>query len=133
MFPAFRHSLQLASVRHARVSAHAWTSQRCHYHRTLPFLSRASSGSTRWTLSSRVKDVLLRGARPPDNVMLSECLVRVGHCGTDIDGGVRMDVVIQRPERYIRDTDLREMILSLPECQAHALVYKAVPLLEEEE
>ncbi|KAH8606511.1 putative retrotransposon hot spot protein 4 (RHS4) [Trypanosoma vivax] len=40
-----------------------------------------------------------------------------------------MDVVIQRPERFITDDDLREMVLSLPECQTYALVYKAVPLL----
>ncbi|KAH8610574.1 putative retrotransposon hot spot protein 4 (RHS4) [Trypanosoma vivax] len=40
-----------------------------------------------------------------------------------------MDVVIQRPERFITDDDLREMILSLPECQTYALVYRAVPLL----
>ncbi|CCD17933.1 putative retrotransposon hot spot protein 4 (RHS4) [Trypanosoma vivax] len=130
MFSVFRHSLRFAGVRHARVSAHVWTSQLRLYHRTLPFLCRASSGSTTWTLNSDVADVLLRGARPPDNVMLlSECLERVRHRGTDIDGDVRMDVVIQRPERFIPDADLREMILSLPECQTYALVYRAVPLL----
>ncbi|KAH8606707.1 putative retrotransposon hot spot protein 4 (RHS4) [Trypanosoma vivax] len=98
-----------------------------------PPLSRARVESVpgpRWTLNSRVGDVLLDGARPPDNVMLlSECLERVRHRGTDIDGDVRMDVVIQRPERFITDDDLREMILSLPECQTYALVYRAVPLL----
>nr|CCD21869.1 RHS [Trypanosoma vivax Y486] len=62
-------------------------------------------------------------------MLLSECLERVGHRGTDIDGNVRMDVVIQRPEQFIPDADLREMILSLTECQNCALVYKAVPLL----
>ncbi|KAH8605349.1 putative retrotransposon hot spot protein 4 (RHS4) [Trypanosoma vivax] len=130
MFSVFRHSLRLAGVRHARVSAHVWTNQLRLYHRTLPFLCPAASGSTTWTLDSRVRDVLLDGARPPDNVMLlSECLERVRHRGTDIDGNVRMDVVIQRPERFIPDADLREMILSLPECQAYALVYRAVPLL----
>ncbi|CCD21164.1 retrotransposon hot spot protein (RHS), partial [Trypanosoma vivax Y486] len=40
-----------------------------------------------------------------------------------------MDIVIQRPEQFIPDADLREMVLSLPECQTYALVYKAVPLL----
>ncbi|CCD19826.1 retrotransposon hot spot (RHS) protein, putative [Trypanosoma vivax Y486] len=40
-----------------------------------------------------------------------------------------MDIVIQRPEWFIPDADLREMVLSLPECQTHALVYKVVPLL----
>ncbi|CCD21735.1 putative retrotransposon hot spot protein 4 (RHS4) [Trypanosoma vivax] len=98
-----------------------------------PPLSRARVESVpgpRWTLNSDVADVLLRGARPPDNVMLlSECLGRVRHRGTGIDGEVRMDVVIQRPERFIPDDDLREMILSLPECQTYALVYRAVPLL----
>ncbi|CCD20933.1 hypothetical protein, conserved in T. vivax, partial [Trypanosoma vivax Y486] len=83
----------------------------------------------RWTLSSDVADVLLRGAPPPEEVLLSECLERVRHRGTDIDGDVRMDVVIQRPERFIPDADLREMVLSLPECQTYALVYRAVPLL----
>ncbi|KAH8609292.1 putative retrotransposon hot spot protein 4 (RHS4) [Trypanosoma vivax] len=130
MFSVFRHSLRLAGVRHARVTTHVWTNQLRLYHRTLPFLCPAASGSTTWTLDSRVRDVLLDGARPPDNVMLlSECLERVRHRGTDIDGNVRMDVVIQRPERFIPDADLREMILSLPECQAYALVYRAVPLL----
>ncbi|KAH8615726.1 putative retrotransposon hot spot protein 4 (RHS4) [Trypanosoma vivax] len=99
-----------------------------------PPLSRArveSAPGPRWTLSSDVADVLLRGVPPPDNVMLlSECLERVRHRGTDIDGNVRMDVVIQRPERFIPDADLREMILSLPECQTYALVYRVVPLLE---
>ncbi|KAH8615371.1 putative retrotransposon hot spot protein 4 (RHS4) [Trypanosoma vivax] len=98
-----------------------------------PPLSRARVESVpgpRWTLNSDVADVLLRGARAPDNVMLlSECLERVRHRGTDIDGDVRMDVVIQEPERFLPDDDLREMILSLPECQTYALVYRAVPLL----
>ncbi|KAH8615796.1 putative retrotransposon hot spot protein 4 (RHS4) [Trypanosoma vivax] len=97
-----------------------------------PPLSRARVESVpgpRWTLNSRVSDVLLEGARPPEEVLLSECLERVRHRGTDIDGNVRMDVVIQRPERFIPDADLREMILSLPECQTYALVYRAVPLL----
>ncbi|KAH8606542.1 putative retrotransposon hot spot protein 4 (RHS4) [Trypanosoma vivax] len=83
----------------------------------------------RWTLSSDVADVLLRGAPPPEEVLLSECLERVGHRGTDIDVDARMDIVIQRPEWFIPDADLREMILSLPECQTYALVYKVVPLL----
>nr|CCC46587.1 putative retrotransposon hot spot protein (RHS) [Trypanosoma vivax Y486] len=130
MFSVFRHSLRFAGVRHARVSTHVWTNQLRLYHRTLPFLCRASSGSTTWTLNSDVADVLLRGARPPDKAMsLSQCLERVGNRGTDIDGNVRMDVVFQRPEQFIPDADLREMILSLPECQTYALVYKAVPLL----
>ncbi|CCD21573.1 retrotransposon hot spot (RHS) protein, putative, partial [Trypanosoma vivax Y486] len=84
----------------------------------------------RWMLSSDVADVLLRGARPPDNVMLlSECLERVGCDERVANGNVRMDVVIQRPEWFIPDADLREMILSLPECQTYALVYRVVPLL----
>ncbi|CCD21666.1 hypothetical protein, conserved in T. vivax, partial [Trypanosoma vivax Y486] len=98
-----------------------------------PPLSRARVESVpgpRWTLDSRVSDVLLDGARPPDNVMLlSECLERVGCDERVANGNVRMDVVIQRPERFITDDDLREMILSLPECQTYALVYRAVPLL----
>ncbi|KAH8615785.1 putative retrotransposon hot spot protein 4 (RHS4) [Trypanosoma vivax] len=130
MLSVFRHSLRFAGVRHARVSAHVRDNQLRVYHRTLPFLCRAASGSTRWTLNSRVGDVLLEGARPPDNVMLlSECLERVGSDERVANGNVRMDVVIQRPERFIPDADLREMILSLPECQTHALVYRAVPLL----
>ncbi|KAH8610558.1 putative retrotransposon hot spot protein 4 (RHS4) [Trypanosoma vivax] len=47
-----------------------------------PPLSRARVESVpgpRWTLNSDVADVLLRGARPPDNVLLSECLERVRH------------------------------------------------------
>ncbi|KAH8620543.1 putative retrotransposon hot spot protein 4 (RHS4) [Trypanosoma vivax] len=97
-----------------------------------PPLSRARVESVpgpRWTLSSDVADVLLRGAPPPEEVLLSECLERVGHRGTDIDVDARMDIVIQRPEWFIPDADLREMVLSLPECQTHALVYKVVPLL----
>ncbi|CCD19523.1 hypothetical protein, conserved in T. vivax, partial [Trypanosoma vivax Y486] len=98
-----------------------------------PPLSRARVESVPgplWTLNSRVGDVLLDGARPPDNVMLlSECLERVRHRGTGIDGNVRMDVVIQEPEFYIPDEHTRRRILSLPECQTYALVYRAVPLL----
>ncbi|CCD19117.1 hypothetical protein, conserved in T. vivax, (fragment), partial [Trypanosoma vivax Y486] len=99
-----------------------------------PPLSRARVESVpgpRWTLNSDVADVLLRGARPPEEVLLSECLERVGSDERMANGNVRMDVVIQRPERFIPDDDLREMILSLPECQTYALVYRAVPLLEE--
>ncbi|CCD20101.1 hypothetical protein, conserved in T. vivax, partial [Trypanosoma vivax Y486] len=130
MLSVFRHSLRFAGVRHARVSAQVRYNQLRLYHRTLPFLCRASSGSTTWTLNSRMADVLLDGAPPPDNVMLlSECLERVRHRGTDIDGNVRMDVVIQEPEFYIPDEHTRRRILCLPECQTYALVYRAVPLL----
>ncbi|KAH8615408.1 putative retrotransposon hot spot protein 4 (RHS4) [Trypanosoma vivax] len=97
-----------------------------------PPLSRARVESVpgpRWTLNSRVADVLLDGARPPEEVLLSECLERVRHRGTDIDGDVRMDVVIQEPEFYIPNEHTRRRILSLPECQTYALVYRAVPLL----
>ncbi|KAH8608606.1 putative retrotransposon hot spot protein 4 (RHS4) [Trypanosoma vivax] len=97
-----------------------------------PPLSRARVESVPgplWTLNSDVADVLLRGARPPEEVLLSECLERVRHRGTDIDGNVRMDVVIQEPEFYIPDEHTRRRILSLPECQTYALVYRAVPLL----
>ncbi|CCD18364.1 hypothetical protein, conserved in T. vivax [Trypanosoma vivax Y486] len=83
----------------------------------------------RWTLSSRVKDVLLDGVPPPDNVSLSECLERVGRDERVANGNIKMDVVIQRPELFIPDADLREMVLSLPECQTYALVYRVVPLL----
>ncbi|KAH8615149.1 putative retrotransposon hot spot protein 4 (RHS4) [Trypanosoma vivax] len=62
--------------------------------------------------------------------MLSECFERVRHRGTDIDGNVRMDVVIQRPEQFIPDENTRRRVLSLPECQTYALVYSVVPLLE---
>ncbi|KAH8609980.1 putative retrotransposon hot spot protein 4 (RHS4) [Trypanosoma vivax] len=130
MLSVFRHSLRFAGVRHARVSAHVRDNQLRVYHRTLPFLCRAASGSTRWTLNSRVGDVLLEGARPPDNVMLlSECLERVGCDERVANGNVRMDVVIQEPEFYIPDEHTRRRILSLPECQTYALVYRAVPLL----
>ncbi|CCD20648.1 putative retrotransposon hot spot protein 4 (RHS4) [Trypanosoma vivax] len=129
MFSVFRHSLRLTGVRHARVSAQVRYNHLRLYHRTLPFLCRAASGSTTWTLNSSVADVLLRGAPPPEEVLLSECLERVGHRGTDIDGNVRMDVVIQRPEFYIPDEHTRRRILCLPECQNCALVYRAVPLL----
>ncbi|KAH8606465.1 putative retrotransposon hot spot protein 4 (RHS4) [Trypanosoma vivax] len=99
-----------------------------------PALLRARVESVpgpRWTLSSDVADVLLRGARPPDNVMLlSECLERVGCDERVANGNVRMDVVIQEPEFYIPDEHTRRRILSLPECQTYALVYRAVPLLE---
>ncbi|KAH8610723.1 putative retrotransposon hot spot protein 4 (RHS4) [Trypanosoma vivax] len=84
----------------------------------------------RWMLSSDVADVLLRGARPPDNVMLlSECLERVGRDERVANGNVKMDVVIQEPEFYIPDEHTRRRILSLPECQTYALVYRVVPLL----
>ncbi|CCD18598.1 hypothetical protein, conserved in T. vivax [Trypanosoma vivax Y486] len=85
----------------------------------------------RWTLGSRVKDVLLDGVPPPNEVSLSQCLERVGCDGGVPNGDFKMDVVIQRPEQFIPDADLREMILSLSECRAYALVYKVVPLLEE--
>ncbi|KAH8603649.1 putative retrotransposon hot spot protein 4 (RHS4) [Trypanosoma vivax] len=98
-----------------------------------PPLSRARVESVPgplWTLNSRVSDVLLDGARPPDNVMLlSECLERVGSDERVANGNVRMDVVIQEPEFYIPDENTRRRILSLPECQTYALVYRAVPLL----
>ncbi|KAH8608477.1 putative retrotransposon hot spot protein 4 (RHS4) [Trypanosoma vivax] len=45
-----------------------------------PPLSRARVESVPgplWTLNSDVADVLLRGARPPEEVLLSECLERV--------------------------------------------------------
>ncbi|KAH8609274.1 putative retrotransposon hot spot protein 4 (RHS4) [Trypanosoma vivax] len=72
----------------------------------------------RWTLGSRVKDVLLDGVPPPDNVMsLSECLERVGCDERVANGNVKMDVVIQRPEQFIPDEHTRRRILSLPECQ----------------
>ncbi|CCD20185.1 retrotransposon hot spot protein, (RHS), (fragment), partial [Trypanosoma vivax Y486] len=129
MLSVFRHSLRLMAMRHTRATAHVWTNQLRHYHRTLPFLYDGASGSTTWTLNSDVADVLLRGARPPDNVMLSECLERVGHRGTGIDGSVRMDVVIQEPEFYIPDERARRRILSLPECQTYALVHRIIPLL----
>ncbi|KAH8612739.1 putative retrotransposon hot spot protein 4 (RHS4) [Trypanosoma vivax] len=130
MLSVFRHSLRLMAMRHARAAAHVWTNQLRLYHRTLPFLYDGASGSTTWTLNSRVIDVLLDGARPPDNVMLlSECLERVGCDERVANGNVRMDVVIQRPEFYIPDEHARRGILSLPECQTYALVYRAVPLL----
>ncbi|CCD19319.1 hypothetical protein, conserved in T. vivax [Trypanosoma vivax Y486] len=130
MLSVFRHSLRFAGVRHARVSAHVRDNQLRVYHRTLPFLCRAASGSTGWTLNSDVADALLRGARPPDNVLLlSECLERVGSDERVANGNVRMDVVIQEPEFYIPDEHTRRRILSLPECQTYALVYRAVPLL----
>ncbi|CCD20245.1 putative retrotransposon hot spot protein 4 (RHS4) [Trypanosoma vivax] len=98
-----------------------------------PPLSRARVESVpgpRWTLSSRVADVLLDGVPPPDNVMLlSECLERVGSDERVANGNVKMDVVIQEPEFYIPDEHTRRRILSLPECQTYALVYRAVPLL----
>ncbi|KAH8609287.1 putative retrotransposon hot spot protein 4 (RHS4) [Trypanosoma vivax] len=84
-----------------------------------------------WTLGSRVRDVLLDGVPPPDKKMLSECLKHVGYCGPDIKVDARMDVVIQEPEFYIPDEHTRRRILSLPECRTYALVYRAVPLLEE--
>ncbi|CCD19871.1 hypothetical protein, conserved in T. vivax [Trypanosoma vivax Y486] len=129
MLSVFRHSLRLMAMRHTRATAHVWTNQLRHYHRTLPFLYDGASGSTTWTLNSDVADVLLRGARPPEEVLLSECLERVGHRGTGIDGSVRMDVVIQEPEFYIPDERARRRILSLPECQTYALVHRIIPLL----
>ncbi|KAG8343451.1 putative retrotransposon hot spot protein (RHS) [Trypanosoma vivax] len=98
-----------------------------------PPLARARLESVprpRWTLDSRVKDVLLDGVSPPNEVPLSECLERVGCDGGVANVDVNMDVVIHRPEQFIRDADLREMILSLHECQTYALVDRAVPLLE---
>ncbi|KAH8608576.1 putative retrotransposon hot spot protein 4 (RHS4) [Trypanosoma vivax] len=98
-----------------------------------PPLSRARVESVpgpRWTLNSHVGDMLLDGVRPPDNVMLlSEFLKRVGYRGGVPKGNIKMDVVIQEPEFYIPDEHTRRRILSLPECQTYALVYRAVPLL----
>ncbi|CCD18189.1 retrotransposon hot spot protein, putative [Trypanosoma vivax Y486] len=86
----------------------------------------------RWTMNSRVIDVLLDGARPPDKAMsLSECLERVGCDGGVANGNVKMDIVIQEPEQFIPDENTRRRVLSLPECRTYALVYKVVPLLEE--
>ncbi|KAH8610540.1 putative retrotransposon hot spot protein 4 (RHS4) [Trypanosoma vivax] len=92
---------------------------------------RGDDGAPRWTVNSRVKDVLLDGAPPPNEVLLSYFLNIVRHCGPDIDGNVRMDVVIQEPEQFIPDENTRRLVLSLPECRTYALVYRAVPLLEE--
>ncbi|KAH8603232.1 putative retrotransposon hot spot protein 4 (RHS4) [Trypanosoma vivax] len=131
MLSVFRHSLRFAGVRHARVSAHVRDNQLRVYHRTLPFCVVLRAAPR--TLNSDVADVLLRGARPPEEVLLSECLERVRHRGTDIDGNVRMDVVIQRPERFIPDADLREMILSLPECQRTRLFTGLFHCSEEKE
>ncbi|CCD18298.1 hypothetical protein, conserved in T. vivax [Trypanosoma vivax Y486] len=84
----------------------------------------------RWTLYSIVGDVLLRGARPPEQVPLSECLVRVGCQAAGIDVDVRMDDVIREPELYIPDADMRRRVLNLSACQTYALVCKVVPQLE---
>ncbi|CCD21218.1 putative retrotransposon hot spot protein 4 (RHS4) [Trypanosoma vivax] len=86
----------------------------------------------RWTMNSRVKDVLLDGAPPSNEVPLKQCLERVGCDERVANGNVRMDVVIQEPEFYIPDEHTRRRILSLPECQTYALVYKVVPLLRGE-
>ncbi|KAH8605319.1 putative retrotransposon hot spot protein 4 (RHS4) [Trypanosoma vivax] len=100
-----------------------------------PPLSRARVESVpdpRWTLKSSVRDVLLDGVPPPDNVMLlSECLERVGYRKRVANGNVKMDIVIQEPEFYIPDEHTRRRILSLPECRTYALVYRVIPLLEE--
>ncbi|KAH8615833.1 putative retrotransposon hot spot protein 4 (RHS4) [Trypanosoma vivax] len=92
---------------------------------------RGDDGAPRWTVNSCVADVLLDGAPPPNEVLLSYFLNIVRHCGPDIDGNVRMDVVIQEPEQFIPDENTRRLVLSLPECRTYALVYRAVPLLEE--
>ncbi|KAH8617132.1 putative retrotransposon hot spot protein 4 (RHS4) [Trypanosoma vivax] len=84
-----------------------------------------------WTMNSRVKDVLLDGVPPPNEVSLSQCLERVGCDGGVVNGNIKMDIVIQRPEQFIPDENTRRRILSLPECRTYALVYKVVPLLEE--
>ncbi|CCD20902.1 putative retrotransposon hot spot protein 4 (RHS4) [Trypanosoma vivax] len=62
-------------------------------------------------------------------MLLSECFERVSCDERVANGDVRMDIVIQRLERFIPDADLHEVILSLPECQTYALVYTVVPLL----
>ncbi|KAG8346444.1 hypothetical protein TRVL_02710 [Trypanosoma vivax] len=84
----------------------------------------------RWTLYSSVGDVLLRCARPPDQVPLSGCLARVVCQAAGIGNGVRLNVVNQRPTFYTTNADMRSCVLSLPECQTSALVCKAVPHLE---
>ncbi|CCD21047.1 hypothetical protein, conserved in T. vivax [Trypanosoma vivax Y486] len=86
----------------------------------------------RWTLDSRVRDVLLDGVPPPDKKMLSECLERVGCDRGVANGNIKMDIVIQEPEQFIPDENTRRRILSLHECQTYALVYKVVPLLRGE-
>ncbi|KAG8344798.1 hypothetical protein TRVL_04374 [Trypanosoma vivax] len=83
----------------------------------------------RWTPNNRVRDMLLDGVPPPNEVPLSECPERVRHRGTEINIDPRMDVVIQEPEFYIPNERTRRRILSLPECQTYALVYSVVPQL----
>ncbi|CCD20014.1 putative retrotransposon hot spot protein 4 (RHS4) [Trypanosoma vivax] len=83
-----------------------------------------------WTMNSRVKDVLLDGVPPPNEVSLRQCLERVGCDGGVANGNIKMDIVIQRPEQFIPDENTRRRILSLHECRTCALVYKVVPLLE---
>ncbi|KAH8604455.1 putative retrotransposon hot spot protein 4 (RHS4) [Trypanosoma vivax] len=78
---------------------------------------RGDDGAPRWTVNSCVADVLLDGVPPPNEVLLSYFLNIVRHCGPDIDGNVRMDIVIQEPERFILDENTRRLVLSLPECR----------------
>ncbi|KAH8604609.1 putative retrotransposon hot spot protein 4 (RHS4) [Trypanosoma vivax] len=84
----------------------------------------------RCTMGSCVRTVLLDCARLTDNKMLSECLEHAGYHGPDINVDKRMDIVIQEPEQFIHDENIRRHVLSLPECQTYAAVYSVVPLLE---
>ncbi|KAH8617164.1 putative retrotransposon hot spot protein 4 (RHS4) [Trypanosoma vivax] len=98
-----------------------------------PPLSRArleDEPGPRWTLNSDVADVLLRGARPPEKVKLSSFIAYLGIANIELTGDARMSVFVNKPEVCIPDEHARRRILSLPECQTYALVYRAVPLLK---
>ncbi|KAH8615831.1 putative retrotransposon hot spot protein 4 (RHS4) [Trypanosoma vivax] len=97
-----------------------------------PPLSRARVESVpgpRWTLSSDVLDVLLRGAPQPNNKMLSRFIAYLRIANVELSGDVQMSVFVNEPELYIPDEHARRRVLNLYDCQTYALVHKVVPLL----
>ncbi|KAH8617469.1 putative retrotransposon hot spot protein 4 (RHS4) [Trypanosoma vivax] len=97
-----------------------------------PPLSRARFGDVpdpRWTMNSSVRDVLLDGARLIGNQKLRGFIASLGIANVELAGDVQMSIFVNEPEVYITDENRRGCILSLPECQKYAFVYRVVPLL----
>ncbi|KAH8606064.1 hypothetical protein ERJ75_001552800 [Trypanosoma vivax] len=82
-----------------------------------------------WTLDSNVKDVLLRGASPPENVKLSAFLRTVGG-GFVSTEDVYMSFFILAPQKYIPDKEQLAKLVKTLECTAYELFYMVVPFLE---
>ncbi|RNF01817.1 retrotransposon hot spot (RHS) protein [Trypanosoma conorhini] len=77
----------------------------------------------KWTLESRVEEVLMEGEAPAREMLLNDFLREyVGpKCAVDDDDNVPMGMFARRPDEYVLDTVLLEGIIELPAYQPYAL------------